>query len=572
MPLGASAFAKPLASSLLGEAPYAVKYLTIRYEEPLRASEKRADTPDVRSLRSRLLVMVLVTALLPLCAPGRSEASMPWWDGSFTDRSNLLVIATDAVPTAYSLAVTVNHAALVSAGSSQADGDDVRLLHWDGATWTELDRLLDPDSAWNTTTTKLWFKTRAAINAAETDSSYFVYFANASASMPPANGDNVFTVYDDFEDGVVDLAKWTRVQQPGVTVTESGGETVIAGAGQAGTGDNFSGLYVRFNNQVSGYAVDSRVRAATMGTNVGRTYKAEVGARTSVAAIDSNNSTTKSVRYYTTGWNTIGTSTAQASAFSSIRILQTVAPTTGDVKHFEDGVQIGSTRTNYTPASTGMAWTFAPETDSDSFDWRVGFSVLRKFVSNEPTVSIGGQMQTQVAIEITPNLTFALAGVTAGVACGSSLTTNATSTDSSLSLTSVRPDTNRTACQQLTAATNATGGYSVSMRHTGALSGPSGPLPDLAGGASYASPTAFPSAGVSAFGFSTDDDVSGGTADRFYSPSRAWAPIGTTNVIVATESTPVNETTNVAFQAGVSGTQGAGIYSTVVVYTVAANF
>lgn len=53
-----------------------------------------------------------------------------------------------------------------------ANGDDIRIVYWNGSTMVELDRLLDNNSDWNVTDTKIWFKTQAAIPAGETDNNH----------------------------------------------------------------------------------------------------------------------------------------------------------------------------------------------------------------------------------------------------------------------------------------------------------------------------------------------------------------------------------------------------------------
>ena len=85
----------------------------------------------------------------------------------------------------------------------------MRVAWWSGSAWVELDRLLDDQSAWNTATTQIWFRTQAAIGASSTDDNYYLYYGNAGATAPPANWANVFLFYDDFADGVLDAARWT---------------------------------------------------------------------------------------------------------------------------------------------------------------------------------------------------------------------------------------------------------------------------------------------------------------------------------------------------------------------------
>ena len=118
------------------------------------------------------------------------------------------------------MSATINHAALVLAGKSQADGDDIRVVYWNGSGWVELDRMLDPGSSWNTSSTTIWFKLQTAIPPSASDVSYYVYYGNSSAGAPPATGNNVFYFYDGFESG--DFSAW------GGTATGTGDSISIA--------------------------------------------------------------------------------------------------------------------------------------------------------------------------------------------------------------------------------------------------------------------------------------------------------------------------------------------------------
>ncbi|MDR7420072.1 MAG: hypothetical protein QN178_14300 [Armatimonadota bacterium] len=125
----------------------------------------------------------------------------------FVYRRRITVTAgTAAVPAGYAVSVSFDHAALVSAGKSLGSGDDVRVLHWTGARWLELDRVKDVPTAWNTTTTRIWFRLQTALPAAGSDANYYLHYGDLSAPPPPADGDHVFA---DYEDGAT-LADWVR--------------------------------------------------------------------------------------------------------------------------------------------------------------------------------------------------------------------------------------------------------------------------------------------------------------------------------------------------------------------------
>ena len=161
-------------------------------------------------MRKRCVMILLCFVVLALALPASAAApSNEWWDPDYLYRQKITVTAgATAVPTGYSVPITFDHAQLVTDGKSQADGDDIRVLYWNGSTWTELDRALQEGSAWNSASTMIWFKTQAAIAASASDDNYYLYYANDSAVNPPANKSNVYDFWDDFDDGSLE-AGWS---------------------------------------------------------------------------------------------------------------------------------------------------------------------------------------------------------------------------------------------------------------------------------------------------------------------------------------------------------------------------
>ncbi len=128
-----------------------------------------------------------------------------WWDLAWDHRRPITVASTGTVsPAGYSIPVTFDHAAMVAAGMSNADGSDVRVV-FDG---TELDRILDPDSSWNQPDTTIWFST---VNQLDLDSSdvYHLYFGNPDAGPPPEDPALVFLFFDGFDAAQLDPNDWT---------------------------------------------------------------------------------------------------------------------------------------------------------------------------------------------------------------------------------------------------------------------------------------------------------------------------------------------------------------------------
>jgi uncharacterized protein DUF2341 len=153
-----------------------------------------------------------------------------WWNTNYLYRRPLTVsTGAAAVGVGYSELVTFNHAALVAAGKSLANGDDVRVVHWNSGacSWTELDRVLgDTAGAWNQAATALWFRLSAAIAANASDGDYYLYYGNPAAAAPPANPKNVFFFWDDFP-GAGLGASWAVLRPPAAGWSVGGGRLNI---------------------------------------------------------------------------------------------------------------------------------------------------------------------------------------------------------------------------------------------------------------------------------------------------------------------------------------------------------
>jgi outer membrane protein assembly factor BamB len=109
----------------------------------------------------------------------------------------------------YSAQITgFNTAALVTAGKMRADCNDLVIARFAANTWTRLDRQV---INCNTVNTTIWFKLQADIAANGTDASYSMFYGNANAPAPPANLNNVYLAYDNFDADTLNQppAGWT---------------------------------------------------------------------------------------------------------------------------------------------------------------------------------------------------------------------------------------------------------------------------------------------------------------------------------------------------------------------------
>jgi len=169
-----------------------------------------------------------------------------------------------------------------------------------------------------------------------------------------------------------------------------------------------------------------------------------------------------------------------------------------------------------------------------------------------------------VSASVDPTLTFSVAGVASAASVNSS-TTNVTTTSTTIPFGTITASTNKIAAQDLSIATNAGSGYTVTIKYTGTLSnGSGGVITDWTG--TNASPTTFSAAGTPAFGYTTEDAVLGtGTAGRF--TSNKWAGFTTSPLEVIYNAAAASDTVRIGFQAGIATTTPAGSYTTTVIYT-----
>jgi len=144
-----------------------------------------------------------------------------WWNTNYTYRKTLTIYnnsTTKELLKGATIKFYFNHYALVQAGKSLANGNDVRLIYWDETTYTytELDRI--NESAWNDrdTLAEIWFRLPQNIPANSSSSNYYVYYGNMAPGDPPANRDNIFLLWDGFT-GPLDPTKWDTLGSPNVT-------------------------------------------------------------------------------------------------------------------------------------------------------------------------------------------------------------------------------------------------------------------------------------------------------------------------------------------------------------------
>jgi hypothetical protein len=139
-----------------------------------------------------------------------SIEGLNWWNADYSYRRQITIVnnVASTLDVGYSVCVTMDTASLISAGKMLSSENDLRVIYWSGNTWIELDREV---IHMNITSTQVWFKTQAAIEANASDSNYYIYYGNPSAGNPPANKRNIYLWFDDF----------SRADNPDITTEDS---------------------------------------------------------------------------------------------------------------------------------------------------------------------------------------------------------------------------------------------------------------------------------------------------------------------------------------------------------------
>lgn len=217
-----------------------------------------------------------------------------------------------------------------------------------------------------------------------------------------------------------------------------------------------------------------------------------------------------------------------------------------------------NTITNGSTAETGYFLRFATYQNTNCTSSPIDSQTIMFIYTNGQSVSL----------TVDPSLSFTLSAVAAGQSINGAATTIATST-TSIPFGTVSSAANAIAAHDATVGTNASAGYTLYIRYTGALTSTGGATIDDHTGTN-ASPASFPAAGTEAFGYTTNDSSLGtGTATRFTSSNNLYAKFTTSNLEVAYNAGPTASTTHrIGYEVGVSNATEAGSYTTTVIYTL----
>jgi len=134
----------------------------------------------------------------------------PWWNSSWQYRRNMNITNNNnsvIIPEDFTINFTTN-----TTGDKYLDnGDDVRIVWWNGTDNIELDRI--NKTAFNSSNTEIAFKLQTNISAGGYDDSYHIYYGNPSAINPPNNGSNVYFYEDLFNRAVSSTVGYGWIEQ-----------------------------------------------------------------------------------------------------------------------------------------------------------------------------------------------------------------------------------------------------------------------------------------------------------------------------------------------------------------------
>lgn len=138
--------------------------------------------------------------------------------------------STRTAPSGTSVKLTLDHAALVSVGF-RSDGQDLRICSVRGATQTQLDRVLGPESAWGRSDTAIWFKIDSDFTRNQSEPDVYHLVLDPNMSPPARDPQEAFLFFDDFNAPNPGLNRWS-VEHSGVggdsSAEVTGGQFVLS--------------------------------------------------------------------------------------------------------------------------------------------------------------------------------------------------------------------------------------------------------------------------------------------------------------------------------------------------------
>lgn len=296
----------------------------------------------------------------------------PWWNRNWTKRRPLAISSAGEGytvkfnPTGDDAAVIYEHCL--------ANGNDLRVLYWDGEVWLELDRDL---VTFTSSEIKMWFKLQKVVHGWEASYDYYVYYGNSSAGTPPADKDNIYLLWDDFETDTIGT-KWQRRQGTGSTI--SGGKLTV----NASVADQKLTSIATFPRS-GGIRVKAKVTLQTFGSSSVMSVAFYEGSNDYIEApLYYGLTASGNCRVYRGNRSLIGTSITDALALSTAYIFESAIGNGGPIRYWRDEVLKRSENNNIDTGNFEVGFFGENGSVVDYDEVRV-----RKWCVAEPTVSGG---------------------------------------------------------------------------------------------------------------------------------------------------------------------------------------
>jgi hypothetical protein len=302
----------------------------------------------------------------------------------------------------YSAQITgFNTAALVAAGKMLATCNDLRIARFAANTWTQLDRQV---INCNTANTTIWFKLQADIAANGSDNSYSLFYGNANATAPPANLNNVYLAYDNFDSDTLNQppAGWTvQANGPWNVVSDVGANRILRESNNTATVRNVIKINSVANERDVWVQADVRMTSAagleSTGCPIGRVGgigAADMTAYRSCLQFITIGATPDQRVSQLAYWNAGAFNSLQQQAFAwNDGTFYTVAgaffgsPAT--LRNFVNGVLQQSLVGNANVATAGSVGLFVYNGDLVNYDF--DNFLARRYTEPEPTTAVSAE-------------------------------------------------------------------------------------------------------------------------------------------------------------------------------------
>jgi len=303
-------------------------------------------------------------------------------------------------------------------------------------------------------------------------------------------------------------------------------------------------------------------------SQTGVTYTMTVSgvSATPIRCIQEQFSTTQTGASHISGFN------AAAATVNGSSTLLTSSTGTWNVTPTTDEIQYTNT-TNATAPGTTTGATFISQAITNGSTSNLGYWLQFATFSDSScttpidstTVGFIYNTGSTLSLTVNPTLTFTVASITATSACYGSTDATGTSTATTIPFGTVTSASNGVVCQTLSAATNATNGYTVYLAYDHA---PENALTQTIGAVTgtNAAPLAFPSSGSlnaqGDYGYNT----TGPNESQFTAGTYALA--SGTNEPIASETAPdTSDSWVVTHQVGIQALTKPGTYTDTIIYT-----